>query len=285
MKKSRLIVIGIAVGCLTFAALLIFNKSPKVEIREVKVQNNAPPPPPPIAMTEILVANAEIGMGKVLIPRDLRWQKWPQEASNPSFINRSMNPKALEDYVGAIARSSIVNGEPIRATKVVKAGSTSFMAAMITAGMRGVAVPLSPETGAGGFILPNDRVDVILVRRSEGDARTRAKDDVGFDVTTVLQNIRALAVDQTIEEINGQKTVLARTATLELTPEQAETLSLAKQLGTLNLTLRSAAEDKKDKVVAGEGEEPEEKKSPFKKGESRQLKIIKFGVSAPVAAN
>jgi pilus assembly protein CpaB len=284
MKLSRLIGVGFSVGILSLAALLTFSKSPKEIVREVRVNDNAPPPPPPIAMTEVLVASAELGMGKVIAAKDLRWQKWPQEASN-SFITKATNPRAREDYVGAVMRTGVVEGEPIRATKIIKSGSNNFMAAMVTGGMRAVAIPVSPETAAGGFVLPNDKVDVILVRRIEADRSSpKSRDDTGHDVTTVLQNIRTLAVDQVIEERNGEKTVLARTVTLELTPEQAEIISLAKQLGTLNLSLRSLAADVKDKVVASDGDEDEGKSNPFKKPESKQLKIIKFGVSSPVAS-
>ena len=105
--------------------------------------------------------------------------------------------------------------------------------------MRAVSTEISPETGAGGFILPNDRVDVILTRRDR-----EAEKAAGVEVhtsETILRNMRVLAIDQTVEEKNGQRVVVGKTATLELAPRQAETLALSRQLGTLSLALRSLA--------------------------------------------
>ena len=112
------------------------------------------------------------------------------------------------------------------------------MAAILPTGMRAVSTDISPETGAGGFILPNDHVDVILTRRDR-DAE-QANGGVESHVSeTILSNVRVLAIDQTVEEKNGQRVVVGKTATLELSPPLAEKLMLAHQLGTLSLALRS----------------------------------------------
>jgi pilus assembly protein CpaB len=112
------------------------------------------------------------------------------------------------------------------------------MAAILPPGMRAISTEISPETGAGGFILPNDRVDVILSKREKN--ADHPSDSVNSE--TILGNVRVLAVDQTIEEKNGQKVVVGKTATLELKPEQAETLARSRQMGTLSLALRSLAD-------------------------------------------
>ncbi len=99
------------------------------------------------------------------------------------------------------------------------------MAAVLPAGMRAISTEISPETGAGGFILPNDHVDVILSRRDK-----EAEKAAGVEVhtsETILTNVRVLAIDQTVEEKNGQRVVVGKTATLELSPRQAETLARA----------------------------------------------------------
>ncbi len=111
------------------------------------------------------------------------------------------------------------------------------MAAILPSGMRAISTQISPETGAGGFILPNDHVDVILTRRDR-DAEKAAGGEVHTS-ETILTNVRVLAIDQNVEEKDGQKVVVGKTATLELTPRQAETLALSQQLGTLSLALRS----------------------------------------------
>jgi pilus assembly protein CpaB len=150
----------------------------------------------------------------------------------------------------------------------VNAKGSGFMAAILPTGMRAVSTQISPENGAGGFILPNDRVDVILTRRDSnaeksggGEARTSE---------TVLTNIRVLAIDQNIEEKGGQKVVVGKTATLELSPSQAETLVLSQQVGSLSLALRSVTD-------ASKTNEPAEESS----GKKNTVNVIRFGVSAP----
>ena len=137
-----------------------------------------------------------------------------------------------------------VAGEPIREAKLVNAKGSGFMAAILPSGMRAVSTQISPETGAGGFILPNDHVDVILTRRDR-----EAEKATGTEVQTsetILSNVRVLAIDQTVQEKNGQKVVVGKTATLELTPRQVETLALAQQLGSLSLALRSITDATQD---------------------------------------
>ena len=134
-----------------------------------------------------------------------------------------------------IARAPFVAGEPIREAKLVDAKGSGFMAAILPHGMRAISTQISPETGAGGFILPNDHVDVILTRRDAGKSSGGAQQ--GSE--TILSNVRVLAIDQNVAEKNGRKVVVGKTATLELSSPQAETLALAQHLGTLSLALRS----------------------------------------------
>ena len=110
------------------------------------------------------------------------------------------------------------------------------MAAILPTGMRAISTEISPETGAGGFILPNDRVDVILSKR-EKNPDSKSPDLVIAEI--ILTNIRVLAIDQAPKEKEGINTLVGKTATLELKPEQAETLARARQGGTLSLALRS----------------------------------------------
>ena len=130
-----------------------------------------------------------------------------------NFIRKTDQPKAVDNLNGMIVRTPFVAGEPIREAKLVNAKGSGFMAAILPSGMRAISTQISPETGAGGFILPNDRVDVILTPRAN-----RNSDKGGGASETILRNIRVLAIDQTIEEKNGQKVVVGKTATLELAP-------------------------------------------------------------------
>jgi pilus assembly protein CpaB len=150
----------------------------------------------------------------------------------------------------------------------VKANGSGYMAAILPSGMRAISVEISPETGAGGFILPNDHVDVILSRRDKA-----AEKAVGSEVHTsevILNNVRVLAIDQNVEEKNGQRVVVGKTATLELNPRQAETLALSRQLGTLSLALRSLVDfDAKDNPEVPNDD----------RGRRRGIDIVRYGVT------
>lgn len=133
----------------------------------------------------------------------------------------------------------------------MKANGSGFMAAILPSGMRAVSTEISPETGAGGFILPNDRVDVLLSRRHRGGEGN--SEVVSSDI--ILSDVRVLAIDQTVEEKNGQKVVVGKTATLELKPKQAETLARSRQSGTLSLALRSLVDANKSGKVEDAGDD------------------------------
>jgi pilus assembly protein CpaB len=255
MKAARLVVLSVAIAAGGVAALLA-GRSEKTP--EVKPEVAAKP-----TTVDILVARNNIPMGQTLAPGDVEWQAWPASTSSGNFIRKTDRPAAIENLSGQIARVPFVAGEPIREAKLVNAKGAGFMAAILPSGMRAVSTQISPETGAGGFILPNDRVDVILSRRDR-----EAEKASGTEVHTseiVLSNIRILAIDQNIEEKQGQKVVVGKTATLELSPAQVETLVLSQHLGALSLALRSITDASKTDAPA----------------ESRRtgINIVRFGVS------
>jgi pilus assembly protein CpaB len=244
MKAARLIVLGIALAAGGVAAMLARGGR----------QAEAPKPPPPqLATVEVLVAKADLGTGQVLEARDVGWQTWPADAANPVFIRKSDRPNAINDFVGAVVRTPVAAGEPIRDDKVVIARPGGFMAAVLPRGMRAVSLDIAPDTGAGGFILPNDHVDVLLTRRDKAAEKLTGVEK--YVSETILRNVRVLAVDQSVEEKNGQKVVIGKTATVELDPHQAETLALSRQLGTLSLTLRSLLDSQSPKPEGGDAQE------------------------------
>jgi pilus assembly protein CpaB len=265
MKPARIVVLVIAVAAGGVAALLA-GRSEK-----------APPPEPVQAVdtVEVLVAKADIPMGQVVSANNLQWQTWPTAAAaSQSFIRKTERGNAVEQLSGSIARSPFVGGEPIREAKLIKATGSGFMAAILPAGMRAISTEISPETGAGGFILPNDHVDVILTRRDREAERKSGVDTHTSE--TILTNIRVLAIDQMIQEKDGQRVVVGKTATLELTPRQAETLALSRQLGSLSLALRSLVDASKS---APESADPEE----AKRGRG-EINMVRFGVSTTATA-
>jgi len=254
MKAARLVVLTVAIAAGGVAALLAG-------------RGEKPPEPKPEAAApatiDILIAKSDIPMGKALSPADIAWQAWPTTTATGNFIRKPDRPAAIENLSGYIARVPFVAGEPIREAKLVNAKGSGFMAAILPSGMRAVSTQISPETGAGGFILPNDRVDVVLTRRDKEVEKSGGGEAQTSEI--VLSNIRVLAIDQNVEEKNGQKVVIGKTATLELTPSQVETLTLSQQLGALSLALRSITD-------ASKTDAPTEKRRG-------SVNIVRFGVS------
>jgi pilus assembly protein CpaB len=230
MNTARIVVLTIAVGAGGIAAYLASGS------------DNKPPTEPTVQLqtVDVLVAKSDIGLGQTVNPDDLQWQTWPAATASNSFIRRNERPDATTQIAGSIARSPFIAGEPIREPKLVKAPGSGFMAAILPTGMRAVSTEISPETGAGGFILPNDRVDVLLTKRDKNPDRTAQADIVNSEI--IMSNVRVLAIDQAPKEKDGQNTVVGKTVTLELKPEQSETLARARQTGTLSLALRSIAD-------------------------------------------
>ena len=229
MKTARIVVLAIALSAGGVAAYLASSSpEPKKVVSEPAVQ---------LPTVDVLVARADIGLGQSVGPDDMQWQTWPAATASTSFIRRNDRPDATTQIAGSIARSPFIAGEPIRESKMVKANGSGFMAAVLPGGMRAVSTEISPETGAGGFILPNDRVDVILSKRDKNTERPNGGDVVTSEI--ILNNIRVLAIDQAPREKDGQNAVVGKTATLELKPGQAEALARARQTGTISLALRS----------------------------------------------
>jgi pilus assembly protein CpaB len=163
MKAARILVLTVALAAGGAAALLVgSNNQPKPQ--------PAPAPVVQLPTVDVLIAKSDIGMGTTIAAQDLGWQSWPAATTGSAFITKKTKPNAIEEFSGSITRAQFTSGEPIRESKLIKAnGGSGFMAAILPSGMRAVSTEISPETGAGGFILPNDRVDVILSRRPRGD--------------------------------------------------------------------------------------------------------------------
>jgi len=259
MNIARIVVLTIALSAGGVAAYLASgsdNSKPAPTESSAKLQT-----------VDVLVAKSDIGLGQTVSPENLQWQTWPAGTASNNFIRRSERPDATTQIAGSIARAPFITGEPIREQKLVKANGSGFMAAILPVGMRAVSTEISPETGAGGFILPNDRVDVILSKREKNSARPGATDVVNSEI--ILANVRVLAIDQAPKEKDGQNAVVGKTVTLELKPEQAETLARARQSGTLSLALRSISD-----VNVAENRTQED--SSQKRGES--VNVVRYGV-------
>ena len=197
---------------------------------------------------EVLVASASLPAGLLVKLSHLRWQAWPKDAIAENYVVRGGGVKAT-DFEGTVVRVGVANGEPVTNERVVKSGERGFLAAVLTPGMRAFSVPVTATTGIAGFIFPGDRVDLIVThaidKKGDNNRIRRASE-------TVLTDIRVLAVDQQTDDQNG-KAAVAKTVTLELTPKQAEivSVSLVMEQGRLSLSLRSLTkEDDPDFVEA-----------------------------------
>jgi pilus assembly protein CpaB len=259
MKPARIIVLVIALAAGAIAAFLASRPEPE----------QAPPPVAQIETVDVLVANNDIGVGTALSAADMRWQIWPTAGANANFVRKTDRPDAIDQLAGSITRVSFSAGEPIREARLIKAKGSGYMAAILPEGMRAVATDVIPETSAGGFILPNDHVDVILTRRDkDAEKATGVENFTSSDI--IISNVRVLAIDQTVEEKSGQRVIVGKTATLELAPSQAETFTRAKQMGTVTLALRSIADF-----------EPKDGPEIDDKGGNRRggINMVRFGVS------
>lgn len=241
MKRAQLIGFSIAGG----AALLAFYVATSL------VQ----PPPEPVMVekqvdsTEVLVAGSDVGVGETVTEANFRWVSWPSEATTPAYITKQNGGlKRMRDLSGSIVRSELLAGEPITQGKLIKAGEGGVLAAILPQGMRAISTKIRAETAVGSLILPNDHVDVILIRRLRG--RGGQEESVS---DTLFRNVRVIAIGQQIETKEGKKAADsgASTATLELTPRQAEMMALANSLGEITLTLRSVADMSSDPRAAG----------------------------------
>jgi pilus assembly protein CpaB len=204
---------------------------------------------PKAPTTKILVATHGLPAGQFLQPNDLEWQAWPDNAINSSYIvsgNRS-----VDELIGSVVRASISGGEPITDDRLIKKGDRGFLSAIMAPGTRAVTVQLQQNAGLGGLVLPGDHVDVVLTAvvpsTGQNEPEHRASE-------TVLEDIRVVAIDQKMSDMSNE-TVMARSATLEVTPKQAEILALVTDMGKISLTLRSIASgDEKPRTTNAKGE-------------------------------
>lgn len=265
MKPARIAVICVAAVAAIGLALVVramgsSNNQPTAVATAAPVDNTP--------MAKVLIAAKDLQPGQRLTDADMDWKDWPAAEVNPAFITDGSVPVpaaeakpdgavatvtraavevatggAKADYVGSVVREPILKGEPIVSRKIVRAGDSGYMAAYLEPGMRALAIAVSVETAAGGFILPGDRVDVLLTRETDlSNAGVQAEGKSKFISSTVLQNIKVLAIDQSTRAGEDAQAVVGATATLELGPRDAEVLALAKSEGELSLSLRSYAD-------------------------------------------
>jgi pilus assembly protein CpaB len=236
MSKMRIVMFAVAIGSAVTAGLLakgVIGKKPEPQQMAVA---------PKIETVDVLVAAKDIEMGERLAAGTVIWKSWPKNVIQEMMITKDEMPDAEEKLAESRALLPMFEGETILEKKVVNPGEGGFMSAVLPKGMRATSVAISNRSAAGGFILPHDRVDVILTRKiSVADTgNTLVKSE------TVITNVRVLAINQVFKQAKeGEEPSLkdTDTATLEMSLEQAEIIARVETEGELSLALRSLAEN------------------------------------------
>lgn len=243
MRGIRLVILIIA-GIAAVAAIALvksaLDNNSRVEVvterEEIKVTEQ-------VKKTNVLVAARDLKMGETLTPDTLSWQVWPADSVSPAFITQDKQPNIKNSLQNSAVRSYIVAGEPITEAKLLKLDNASVMSVMLRPGMRAISLEISPETGAGGFILPGDYVDVLLTTRLTNYSSDSASNAPAIKSQPILEGVRVLAIDQIFNtDASGSGTAVGRTATLEVFPEQATIIAKAEEAGVVTLILRGISE-------------------------------------------
>lgn len=261
MKKGTLISIGIALACAAGAGWMMKNINSKPKEIRVETQSHT---------TEVLVARSNISLGQIAADSSFRWQAWPEDSVPPGAVTRMAGADAggaMKQFVGSVARTPILSGEPITRAKLANPKDGGVLAAVLPEGKRAISVTIRDEhLAAGKLILPNDHVDVVLVRRQRG--RNGQEEQVS---ETVFRDVRVLAIGQRIEVKENQKSADGNTATLELGADEAEEMVLARARGEITLVLRSIAD-----INRKEGDVPAKRDNKA----SNSVKVLRYGFKA-----
>lgn len=271
MSKMRIVMFAVAIGSAVTAGLLakgLIGKKPQPQ--QVAAA-------PKIETADVLVAAKDIETGEKLAAGSIVWKSWPKNVIQDSMITKDEMPDAEEKLAESRAMVPMFEGETVLEKKVVHPGEGGFMSAVLPKGMRATSVAISNRSSAGGFILPNDRVDVIITRKIT-NAETGA---VLIKSETVINNVRVLAINQVFKQAKEGEDVALKesdTATLEMTLQQAEIIARVESEGELSLALRSIAES--EGRAMEEGPQLSEKYQPHGKNKtvSSDTLFVRYGI-------
>jgi pilus assembly protein CpaB len=270
MSKMRIVIFSLAVGSAVMAGLLakgFIGIKPEKEVVEINK----------VKTVDVLTAAKDVLMGEKFVDGSTVWKSWPAANVSDAMITRDEKPDAQKVYMNARARLAVYEGETIMEKKIILPDQTGFMSAILPKGMRAISVAISERSAAGGFILPNDRVDVILTKKV---ASSQNAEKVPVS-ETVLSNVRVLAINQTYrQQQDGDNVTVAegKTATLELDPRQSEVIAQIESVGELSLALRSIAEND-GKSMEKEGPKLADQYSG-KKARGNDTLFVRYGVES-----
>lgn len=254
MKRSRILMLAVAVLAGGAAAFIAIQQPPAQQVAQPVTEYVQEP------MTKILVAKDTISVGQRLSSNSISWEEWPQDSVRVDYITAEQSPDAIVDMAGSVARYEIFPGEAIRADKLVSAAQGN-LSAVLGSGVVGVSVSVAAGSASGGFISPNDHVDVVLTKPSVRNDLSESS----LQSETILHNVRVLAINARLgeagnasareDESNAGPEVFTgeAMATLELDPKEAEVVINASAIGKLSLVLRSVSDFAETNKVAQRG--------------------------------
>ncbi len=282
-KIKKIVILG-GLGMVVFFLMRTFLSPAPVQTTDM-----AAPVVEQVEYVEVLMANDNIALGTRLTADHMSWRPWPKENVRPSLITNAETdrPEAISELEGAIVRAEIFEGEPINEAKIVRAGDSGVLAAMLRPGMRAVTTRISVETAAGGFIQPGDRVDILItekfdIRNNNQSNQTRSTGIVRDEVhiaNIIFENVQVLAIDQTYAtDPEGEAYVIGSTATFELSPEDAVLLQEAQSAGEISLILRGLNESRMKAKSAAQRSVYEQEAAPadlvvYRSGEPQRVAI------------
>jgi pilus assembly protein CpaB len=230
-------VVVFAIAAVATAGAAAYLAQGWLNAQRAALARNMTAPAPKTPAISVLVARRPLPAGTFVKPDDLRWQPWPDGTLEASYIRQGQRDPAA--FTGAVVRRGIVAGEPLTEARIVKPGDRGFLAAVLAPGSRAVTVPVNASSAIAGLVFPGDRVDLLLSHRT-AEAGEGGKGESMLASETVLENVRVIAMDQSTDDQKG-KAAVPKTATLEVTPRQAEMVMVATELGKLAFSLRSLA--------------------------------------------
>lgn len=235
MRVTAIIIIVLALGVSGGTFFLV-----RSYLNEQAAANTPAAQAAAVPKVQITVAARDLPAGAIIQSGDIDWKAWPDQGLDGDYIVQRNGEGAdqIDQFMGTVVRRAIGAGEPITRAKVFRREDAGFLAGALAPGKRAIAIKINAVTGTAGFVLPGDRVDVILsqqIRSRNGGIPMRASE-------TILYNVRVLAIDQNVNDldVNAQ---IGQTATLEVTPKQAEMIAVARDMGGLSLVLRSLTND------------------------------------------
>lgn len=262
MKKAQIAVLGVAVISGGMAFTLMNSED---------MPAPAPPAAPPAPLDQVLVVTRDLSYGAEITDPDLSWIDWPKASVPVGAITKSASPEAVQDLRASYVRIPMSTGEPVRRERLIKGITGGVMSTMLSPGKRAVAIDVSLNSTAGGFILPNDHVDVMRTFRDAEASRTSGREVYGSEL--LLKNVRVLAIGQTLEKKGAEPVVSGSTATLELEPREAEFITVAQRAGQLTLILRPISDAQRDGSEEEDGDPKDETLTVVKRGAAASFRF------------